>query len=262
MADDTAPGLAHKQPPQQMQDRALDFTNRNVPVDSQAVLLSSTGSRAFGWAADSLDHDIHGAYSGSDWFDWVHYGREGLDLNLHNIEHLCVGVMWYRRGSVFVNVTNPFHIHSDFDFQGMVDLAAPEFYPPSALDYELWKARNGGGPRTALHAYRIALFPLHLFETGQVEHNIFQAARNLGLDLEGHLKCRACYRAQHGQAQGAVSFTDEDLQMALEEVAALRDRWAARAREGPEFDEGAWADWARAQLGRFGGRPGVVGNLL
>ena len=54
---------------------SLGLIKERLPAKAKILILSLTGSRAFGWAADNLDYDIHGIFVCNHvYWDWVYMG--------------------------------------------------------------------------------------------------------------------------------------------------------------------------------------------
>jgi len=160
---------------------------------ARILILSHTGSRAFGWGDERFDVDVHGVFALKGYWDYVHSGEEGTDLNLHEMEHLVWIVLYYKSGEGVTNLFNPVYLDPGFKFSEMLELVNEEFFRGETVEHELFRLHQYFHPRTALHAYRVMLVPIHFLVTRKPELNVFRISEALGLGLRGIEMCREAY---------------------------------------------------------------------
>ena len=153
----------------------------------RVCFLSLTGSRAFGWAGPDMDWDIHGVFAKEGYWDHVHSGAGGVDLNLWELSHV-EGDIRYQHFESFMNWSNPFYVRPGFDHAGLYSFLTPKAVAGKRLDVlqQIEAFRATGDARAALHAYRIMMVPLHWLEAGKFELNIFRLneIHGYGFDLD------------------------------------------------------------------------------
>jgi len=180
-------------------DEVTQIINEILPENSQILLLSLTGSRAFGWAGDNMDYDVHGIFLCPNYWDWVHLGKKAYDINLYEFTHI-LSDMQYQHFTTFMNLSNPFHIHPKFDFDKLLSFCTPlaAKYKGEDIKSQINRFDNDNSPRTALHAYRIMMVPLHFLESRKFELNIFKLNESYGFKELDSLKavystCRGAF---------------------------------------------------------------------
>lgn len=170
------------------------------------LLLSLTGSRAFGWAGDDYDYDIHGIFCAQNWFDYVHYGGHieniPIDLNLHSLDHVLYMAFYHPSAETLLNLTEPFWsapgFYELFERYILANVNKLFFYE-FTVQSELHRLTYNFHSRTALHAYRVLLYPIYWAKTGKLVKNIYRIIEELGLELKGPYECREAY--QTGQKE-------------------------------------------------------------
>jgi hypothetical protein len=175
-------------------DELLGVIRSKPGMDRARILiLSHTGSRAFGWGDERFDVDVHGVFALKGYWDYVHSGEKGFDLNLHEMDHLIWMVLYYKSGESVMNLFNPVYLDPGFRFTEMLELVNEEFFRIETAESELFRLQQYFHPRTALHAYRVMLVPIHFLTTRKPELNVFKINDALGLGLRGLEMCRDAY---------------------------------------------------------------------
>jgi hypothetical protein len=158
---------------EELKSTAVAQAEERLPPNAKILLLSLTGSRAFGWAAENFDYDVHGIYACRDYWDWVHLGKDGIDLNLYELEHIFWDVH-YQHFEVFQNLSNPIYVHPGFDFAGLMDLCTPRACDEFSIRSQYRWLELQPNPRTALHSYRIVMVQLYWLENRRFELDVFK----------------------------------------------------------------------------------------
>lgn len=169
------------------------------------LLLSLTGSRAFGWASDNNDYDIHGIFCAQHWFDYVHYGGRieniPVDLNLHSLDHVLYMAFYHPSAETLLNLTEPlwsapgfFELFERYILANVNKLFFYDFTVQSELHRLMYFH-----PRTALHAYRVLLYPIYWAKTGKLVKNIYRIIEELGLELKGPYECREAHQTKKNE---------------------------------------------------------------
>ncbi|RLA81266.1 MAG: hypothetical protein DRG33_00920 [Deltaproteobacteria bacterium] len=153
--------------------------------DGIILLISLTGSRAFGWADDKYDYDLHGVFYKPNYWDWVHVGERklfnnkhyGLDINMYSLGHIAEMDLRYGHFEVMMNMSNPIYSHPLFKIEMLWNLFPKETI--KYLEHDIISQMNRfkmntSSPRTALHSYRIAMLPIYYLETGRIKLNVFE----------------------------------------------------------------------------------------
>ena len=149
-------------------DKALYGKNKG-----KILCLSFTGSRAFGWGGNITDYDIHGIFAKKDYWDWVHIGRKGLDINLYELDYLFGYFPKYLSFEFFQNTMgNPIYLDPQFDYKGLSSLCNASLCYPNTL--EIKKLRLSFNPRAALHCYRGLMVQIYFLKNRKFELNIFK----------------------------------------------------------------------------------------
>ena len=153
----------------------LDEINKALYGESKGKILclSLTGSRAFGWGGDITDYDIHGIFAKKDYWDWVHIGREGLDINLRELDYISSHFPKYFSFEFFQNTLgNPIYLDSQFDYNGLSSLCNASFCYPNTVETK--RLRLDFNPRAALHCYRGLMVQIYFLKNRKFELNIFK----------------------------------------------------------------------------------------
>jgi len=225
-------------------NKLFEIIAERLPYDARILLLSHTGSRAYGWSWYNFDYDIHGVFACKNWWDWVHLGVDMFDINLYELRHLTNMDLYYKHGEVIINLGNPVYLDPEFPWDDVLDLVTPDFFPDSGVDYQLAQLRVHFSCRTALHAYRVMIVPMHFMRFGVFEHNIFRAMCNLGLGYEGPYRCRENYLVQHRVLPG-TGYVDESVErLVWRELGELRRMFS-------EYKERYRKQWSRDKWERL-----------
>jgi Predicted nucleotidyltransferase len=157
------------------QKYVIDAIKGKLPAKANILFLSLTGSRAFGWADSNQDYDIHGAFLCDNYWDWIHDGKNGFDINLYELNHIY-GDIIYQHFEEFMNFSNPFLVNERFDYTGLMQFCT--LYGVKQVQADIQAQINTfkyeRTPRAALHAYRIAMVPLYFFEHRKFILNVFK----------------------------------------------------------------------------------------
>jgi len=223
-------------------ERCIQIIRERLPEKARILLLSHTGSRAFGWSWFNFDYDVHGIVACRGYWDWMHLGIEQFDINLYELSHVFEVDLPYRHGETMMNLSNPFYLDGDFPFDRLVGLVTPDFFDELSLEHQVGWFRATRSPRAALHAYRLALVPTYFLRTGRFKLNVFQVAAELGLKLRGLELCRNLYVARYvGYTRSEL--TDEEYEMVLSEIDKLRSEFLKAKEECPRrWDEAAFEE--------------------
>jgi len=161
---------------------ALQMINDRLHPEATIVLLSLTGSRAFGWGNERYDWDVHGIIAKPKWWSKVHLGERGYDINLNELTPTLrkSTTFW----TIYEDLSNPFFIHPDFDFDRWQSFCTMENARNNIGSVRYQLARHNTyskDVRTALHTYRIMMVPLHFIDTGSLEINIYKCNKTLNM---------------------------------------------------------------------------------
>lgn len=170
----------------EIRKQILDVVNDRLPDNGKILCLSLTGSRAFGWANERMDYDIHGMFVCKNYWDWVCYGEKGLDINLYELEYLFTRLPKYLSFEFFQNISNPIYLNPEFDYYELMSLCAPTLcYEPTR---EIKALEADFHPRAALHCYRVLMVPIHFLKTRTFELNIFKINEDYKFEMLPLLK--------------------------------------------------------------------------
>jgi hypothetical protein len=147
------------------------------------LCLSLTGSRAFGWAKENYDYDVHGIFAKKGYWDWVHSGERGFDINLWELNHIYWDI-YYQHFEIFMNISNPFYLDPDFDYKGLFSFVTRKAAKRCIGDIlrQINNLRIDRSPRTALHCYRILMVPIHYLRKGEFKLNVFELNEKYGFE--------------------------------------------------------------------------------
>ena len=221
--------------------RIVDKTKEMLPSDAKLLWLSFTGSRAFGWGLKNFDYDIHGVYYKPGWFDYVHFGGNiggmGVDLNLHESEHVLRMAFFHPSFETLVNLTNPIYVEYedvyDLFMREIVSRISKLFFYRSTVENQISWLKGYFHPRTALHTYRVLLQPIYYVRKRKIKHNIFEIIEELGLDLKGPYICREAYNEGY-------QVSDKEQKLVWEEINMLKKMYDEEINN-PHFS--AATDW-------------------
>lgn len=162
--------------PLETQQAVVDRVRSLLPERAKILILSHTGSRAFGWGAECYDIDVRGVVYCKDHWDTFHDGWK-WDVNLEIFSHFLQGLR-YHYWTIFEDLANPFYLHEGWDQEEYMKLctAANVANHLYSIRTQIAQVTLGESVRTALHAYRLLLSPIHFLRTGVVEINIRKLA--------------------------------------------------------------------------------------
>jgi len=223
-----------------------------IPSRARILLLSHTGSRAFGWSWYNYDYDIHGLIACDRYWDWMHLGKPPFDINIYEVSHLLDIDLVYRHGEVIMNLSNPFYLDPEFPFKELMRLVTPDFFSEHMLVSQINFFKTFKQPRAALHAYRLAIVPIHFMKKGRMELNVFKAAKSLKLKLRGLVLCRNLYIARH-IGLNRFSLTGEEYEMVLNELNRLHSMFVEvkKKRSDVKWDEGKYREFRDKVVSTF-----------
>jgi len=205
------------------------------------LVLSLTGSRAFGWADDRYDYDVHGGFHVPlrYYWDWVHMGKIKYDVNLWSFEHL-LGDVRYQHFNIFENLSNPFYVDPSFDIERFLSFcgiraAANNLF---CVDHQIDWSKRAPTPRTLLHTYRALLVGIYFLENVTLEINVAKLFSIYDLThfntlREAHLK---------GESY-------EDVEGCLRDFEVLRERYVGLLEEGEKEDDETILGWVEEMRG-------------
>ena len=137
------------------------------------LILSLTGSRAFGWGSKIYDIDIRGIYEKENYWSYCHLGLPPFDINLSEMRGLFYSVK-SRSWTIFEDLSKPFLVHPLFDFKKFMSLCSSGNvrYHLGTIEFQRIRAERWRDIRTILHAYRLLVVPLYFLETNTLEINV------------------------------------------------------------------------------------------
>jgi len=153
--------------------RVIEIIRSILPDDAIIIILSETGSRAFGWGSEKYDIDVRAVIACQPYWDTFHIGEELFDTNCEELKHFIRSVN-YRYWTIFEDLSNPFYIDKRFDFQEFMDFCSAaniknHWYTTAT---QLAQLKISPTIRTALHCYRLIMTPLYFLDNGRVEINV------------------------------------------------------------------------------------------
>jgi len=159
--------------PFETQKEILERERGILPDNSEILLLSFTGSRAFGWGAECYDIDIRlVAYIPGDYWDTFHDGLK-WDVNGETFEHFkrCVRRNYW---TTFEDMYYAFYLHPMWDHKEFISFCTVKNVKHHifTIKTQLAQAKMTRDIRTTLHAYRLVMSPLHLLRTGELMPNV------------------------------------------------------------------------------------------
>lgn len=211
------------------QKYVIDMIKERLPNNAKTLILSLTGSRAFGWSDGTQDYDIHGIFICDNYWDWVHDGSNMYDINLYELNHVYSDIL-YQHFEEFMNFSNPFYVDDKFDFNGLMSFCTLEGVKQKHLDIQIQinRFKFDKAPRTALHAYRILMVPLYFIENRKFQLDIFKINEQYGFTELGNLK-----EAFHGHSMFDVNKVLSD----LEYLQNLYKEKTALCTDKPDMDK-------------------------
>ena len=145
-----------------------------LPSEAKILIVSHTGSRAFGWGAENLDYDFRGVfYVSKTYWDWAHIGIKGYDITMETLEHLKWQI-YYRHWTVFYNLSKPVYLNPIFDMDRFLSLCGSDcikYHLPSIKNEILRLKHVHKSPRAGLHCYKELMIPIYYLKTGKIEIN-------------------------------------------------------------------------------------------
>ena len=123
---------------------------------------------------------MHGIYYKENYWDWVHNGIEGVDLNLWELRHIFMDIK-YQHFEMFQNMANP--IYSIIDWEEMLRLCTSRACDEYSIILQYDRLRHHEYSRTALHCYRVAMVRIHWLETRDFELDVFRINQRWGLKM-------------------------------------------------------------------------------
>jgi len=168
-------GMLSCEIPREDRVRIYEIVRKRLPKRAVLLILSHTGSRAFGWGSQIYDIDVRGIYAYKGWFDWVHIGYDRYDIGLYELSHLFSDIEM-RCVPTFYDLAKPFYIHPDFDYETFLSFFSAENIKMHMYSIRLERKRFelNKHPRSALHCYKERLIPLYWLKTGRIEVNIWK----------------------------------------------------------------------------------------
>jgi predicted nucleotidyltransferase len=156
-------------------ERVLQLIKSRLPNYSEVLVLSLTGSRAFGWGDERYDYDVHGIFAAKDYWDYVHLGKEGFDINLWELGHVWSDI-YYQHFEFFMNLSNPFYIHPKFNFKSLMNFCKTQAVHNIKEDIlrQIHEFEITRSPRSALHSYRMLMIAIHFLKTKRFILNIYE----------------------------------------------------------------------------------------
>lgn len=211
----------------------FEIIERRFPKRGKILLLSLTGSRAFGWTAPNFDYDVHGIFICDEYWEWLHSGIKAIDLSLWDLEHVSRDVE-YQYFETFQNLSNPIFVHPAFDHANMIGFCTVMSCDEHAIKFQYKQLDAFENPRTALHCYRIPLVMLHWLKYGEFELNIFKINEEYGCEMLE--LCRDHY-TYHKQVEINYNKVRKELDYLLREVQKEKKRCERKTFDREKFEE-------------------------
>jgi predicted nucleotidyltransferase len=223
-------------------ERAIELIKEKLPKNGKILVLSLTGSRAFGWADERYDYDIHGIFAAKNYWDYVHSGKEGFDINIWELDHVWSDI-YYQHFEFFMNISNPFYIHPKFDFKGLMKFCTIEAVKQKRgdilrqiHDFEITKS-----PRAALHAYRILMVPIYFLKRRKFELNVFKINRAY--------KFKQLEKLKNAYTRGVEGWNEKEVKRDLDRLLKEYDGLCQRKEE--KLDMKKIEDWIAKMKKKF-----------
>jgi len=209
-----------------------------LPEGATIILLSTTGSRMFGWGSSAYDIDVRVVAAQKDYWDTWHSGVRGYDCNCEELEHFIAGVR-RRYWTTFEDLANPFYIDDRFDFDEFQSLCSAGNVRNHmfTIGNEVQKFKLASHHRTALHAYRLQLCSLYFLRTGKIEVNVPKINEEIfGSEHIPILAEEYATRKRKTQPWDKIADELDGLHLMLKEEAAATD---------DDLDMEAYEDWKK-----------------
>jgi len=202
-------------------EKSIEYTKEMIPDDGELILLNLTGSRAYGWGK-GYDYDIHGIFYADNFWGWCHDAEE-YDLNMYNLEEKVIRELTRGHMSFFINMSNPYYIHDDFDYNGMMDFTTKEMVKNSPSS-EFSRFQLQKDARSSLHCYRVILQSIHYLEEEEIVVDIHKLANKYDVQ----------YFEEMAEIYQDRDKTKDDLDYVENELKGLLDRF--KEYEVPSFE--------------------------
>jgi predicted nucleotidyltransferase len=222
--------------------RVIELIKGGLPASGKILVLSLTGSRAFGWANENYDYDIHGVFAAKNYWDYVHSGREGFDINIWELDHLWSDI-YYQHFEFFMNISNPFYVHPKFDFKGLMKFCTIEGVKQKRGDIlrQIKEFEITNNPRAALHAYRILMVPIYFLKKKKFELNIFKINR--------FYKFKQLEKLKIAYTQGKEGWSEKEVEKDLTRLLKEYDKLCSKKEE--KLDMKKAEDWLAKMKKKF-----------
>jgi hypothetical protein len=160
---------------EQTKQDVIETIKSYLPDSAKILLLSLSGSRAFGWGLTNQDYDIHGIFACENYWDYVHAGKHMFDINLYEFHHTLSDIN-YQHFEAFMNWSNPIFVANGFDYEGLMSFCTLEGVKGKCgdIDTQINRFNYDKAARTALHTYRILMVPIHFIDTKKFVLDIFE----------------------------------------------------------------------------------------
>ena len=158
--------------PFETQQAIHDRVRSLLPDDARIMLLSHTGSRAFGWGADCYDIDCRLVVDLENHWDTFHDGKH-YDINAETFKHCLYGIKaayW----TTFEDMHYAFYLDDSWNHEEFKSLcnARNVKHHIYTIRTQIAQTKMTKNTRTALHTYRLLLAPIHIIRTGKMVPNI------------------------------------------------------------------------------------------
>ena len=210
--------------------KIIKIIQERLPKKAKILCLSLTGSRAFGWAGEHMDYDIHGIFAAKNYWDWVHSGEEGFDINLWELKHVWQDI-YYHSFEFFMNISNPFYVHPKFDFKRFLKFCTVEAAKGvrgdilrQIKDFEITKRS-----RAALHSYRILMVPIYFLKRKKFELNVFKINRAY--------KFRQLEKLKIAYTQEGKDWNEKEVKRDLAQLLKEYDRFCQKKKEKLDMEK-------------------------
>jgi len=144
-----------------------------LPERATILILSSTGSREFGWGSDVYDVDVRAVVACDNYWDTFHMGMRIYDTNLEEMKHFFNSVKRHY-WTTFEDLSHPFYLDKGFDFKEFQAQCANANVKNHIFTIRAETAKYKLSPnmRSALHAYRLVMCALYFLRTSKIETNV------------------------------------------------------------------------------------------
>jgi predicted nucleotidyltransferase len=205
-------------------EEAFKLIQKKLAKKGEILVLSLTGSRAFGWANENYDYDIHGIFAAKNYWGYVHSGEEGFDINLYELWHVLRDIQ-YQSFEFFMNISNPFYINPKFDFKGLMKFCTIEAIRQKRGDIlrQIQEFETFKNPRAALHSYRILMVPIYFLKRKKFELNIYKINRAY--------KFKQLEKLKIAYTQGKEGWSEKEVKKDLDRLLKEYDRLCQKKGE-------------------------------